>query len=862
MRKFTKFFMLLFALVGATVGNAQTIAIAESPTKISELASGYYIIKNVNSEKGDRYVYLANETIGQAITVKKTAPTTENTSDLLKYLWYVNVESSNKVTIASVNQLGYWQKPEYNNRNLVDEKITFDLTTANQTNGGSTSTMTEDMISGGATCLIRNKNDQSFYFHMNNDASYEECPLASWNDCNPQSLLYAQFYAIDNIEAIQTTFNITLNYTDTKTSNTFTKTYSNLIHFGGTTIPINYKHVSPTFYTINSATNADNDTEVTSFNTTGTYNVSVTSHFPFEVMTITDGAFDNANFYTMMIANGNLDVVFNSDTHIHTLTGIKGFNKESLWAFELVEGTEANFRIYNLSLGAGQCIYKDGTNDGPVAMGSTSSSSNTKFTLYKNDTGYGFFIPGTPTACLNASQNQNGEGSNSSLGIWNNNGSPTDGGSRFFFASVDKITELAQTFLLGPDFTYSESEGYLAVTNTQDAHYLVDFHRNQTLAKLNTALESVRETFNYNNPYYVSLDPSKVYQIISYKDAKCKGQTIYSDTWCGPNGGNDEYDERKILIGADRPIGETLFWFESVSNGYRIHHANSDYRFVQLSAFNDGDTPDMPVATNVGGTYIISPAEYYTNVFALSNYNTENKWLHCGTGNGKTIVRAQAPADNDGDLWLIKEVSKIPVTIGAAKWSTLCLPVAVKVPEDANLKVYTVSGVDNGTGVMTLEPVPAGTVVAKKTGLLLASTSENGGTYDFTVSTEAGTSFNNNILMGTTARRKGFNTANAETPATISIPHYALAQIDGVVAFYPSTLNILPANKAYIKKADIPTGGDTNRALYMTGETTGVDNALIQNGETEEYYDLNGRRVLYPTTGIYATRSGKKVFIK
>ena len=270
----------------------------------------------------------------------------------------------------------------------------------------------------------------------------------------------------------------------------------------------------------------------------------------------------------------------------------------------------------------------------------------------------------------------------------------------------------------------------------------------------------------------------------------------------------------------------------------------------------------MPVATNVGGTYIISPAEYYTNVFALSNYNTENKWLHCGTGNGKTIVRAQAPADNDGDLWLIKEVSKIPVTIGAAKWSTLCLPVAVKVPEDANLKVYTVSGVDNGTGVMTLEPVPAGTVVAKKTGLLLASTSENGGTYDFTVSTEAGTSFNNNILMGTTARRKGFNTANAETPATISIPHYALAQIDGVVAFYPSTLNILPANKAYIKKADIPTGGDTNRALYMTGETTGVDNALIQNGETEEYYDLNGRRVLYPTTGIYATRSGKKVFIK
>lgn len=862
MRKFTKFFMLLFALVGATVGNAQTIAIAESPTKISELTSGYYIIKNVNSAKGDRYVYLANETIGQGIKVKKTAPTTENKSDLHKYLWYVNVESSNKVTIASVNQLGYWQKPERDNRNLVDEKITFDLTTENQTNG-QTSEMTEEMINGGATCLIRNKNDQSYYFHMNGYASDEECTLASWNDCNPQSLLYAQFYAIDNIEDIQTTFNITLNYTDTETSNTFTKTYSNLIHFGGTTIPINYKHVSPTFYTINSATN--DGSAVTSFSTTGTYDVSVTSNFPFGLMTITDGAFDNANFYTMLNDNNNKDVVYNSDTHIHTLTGIKGFNKESLWAFELVEGTEANFRIYNLSLGAGKCIYKDGTGTGAVAMGPTSSTSNTKFTLYKNGTGYGFFIPGATTACLNASADQNNEGANSSLGIWNDNGSPTDGGSRFFFTSVDDMTAAAE-FVGDPDSNYPSTEGYIRVSTggAEDAFKLYAYNNDKTLEKLNAALEGVSASFNYSDPYGLNFNPSKVYQIISYNDANCKGWTIYSNTWCGPNGGNDQYDDRKILIGADRPIAETFVWFEAVDHGYRIHHANSDYRFVQLSAFNDMATPDMPVATNAGGVYVITPARYMANVFALSNYNTENKWLHCGTGDGNTIVRAQAPADNDGDLWLIKEVSKIPVTIGAAKWSTLCLPVAVTVPDDANLKVYTVSGVDNGTGVMTLNVVEPGTVVAKKTGLLLASTSENASdTYDFTVSTEAGTSYGDNILMGTTARRFGFNTGSAAAPADVTIPHYALAQQDGVVAFYPSTLNILPANKAYIKKADITTsGGDTNRALYMTGETTGMNNALIQNGEAEEYYDLNGRRVLYPTTGIYATRSGKKVFIK
>ncbi|MBS7409019.1 MAG: hypothetical protein KIG47_07920, partial [Prevotellamassilia sp.] len=548
-------------------------------------------------------------------------------------------------------------------------------------------------------------------------------------------------------------------------------------------------------------------------------------------------------------------------------SGIKEFNKESLWAFELVTGTEANFRIYNLAAGASKCIYKDGTNTGTVAMGNPTSDSSTKeFVLYINGSGYGFRIPGTTTACLNPTENLADEGNNTSLGVWNYDLSPNDNGSRFFFTSVDDMTAAASEFVGDPDSNYPSTEGYIRVSTggAQDALKLYNYNNEKTLAKLNAALEGVSESFNYSNPYGFDFNPSKVYQIISYNDNNCKGWTIYSNTWCGPNGGNDQYDDRKILIGADRPIAETFVWFEAVDHGYRIHHANSDYRFVQLSAFNDMVTPDMPVATNAGGVYVITPARYMANAFALSNYNTENKWLHCGTGDGYTIVRAQAPATNNGDLWLIKEVSKIPVTIGAAKWSTLCLPVAVEVPNDANLKVYTVSGVDNVTGVMTLNVVEPGTVVAKKTGLLLASTSENGGTYDFTVSTEAGTSYNNNILMGTTARRTGFNTKDSADPTAITIPHYALAQNqkDGVVAFYPSTLNILPANKAYIKKSDIASSGSANRALYMTGNTTGVDNTLIQNGETEEYYDLNGRRVLYPTTGIYATRSGKKVFIK
>lgn len=858
MRKFTKFFMLLFALVGATVGNAQSLA--ENPTPISELTSGFYVIKNVNSRKPLNYIYCAN-TVNGALKHTATVPS-EGVTDpatIDKYLWYVDVKTTGEnvtVTISSVTLAGYWPTAQWGNKSLVVTKKpqVFDLKTTNQTLGGNTSAMTED----GNTCLIGNTTSYNYggeqtysYFHVNDNNN-----IGSWHDANPGSLLYAQFYAATGFAN-----KVTLNYKDGE-RNTFTKETTFMYNS-----PLSLDDLRLDFYTINNVKNESDET-VNEITESGTYTVNCTSNFPFELMTITDGAFANANFYTMLIANGSRDVVYEGGTGVTTISNTKGFNKKSLWAFEQVSGTEANFKIYNLAAGATVPMAVNGTGGGTsVGMGTYDggNASTDQFTLTTSDTGYAF-LHTKATTYLNASVSlvdTDADGNlnpNTGLGLWGANGD----GSRFFFASVDDMTAAATEMVGIEDQEYPTTEGYISVyTGAQDAYYLYQYNNQKTFAKLNAALEGVSGSFDYKNPYGYDFNPSKVYQIISYNDANCQGWTIYSNTWCGPNGGNDQYDDRKILIGADRPIAETFVWFEAVDHGYRIHHANSDYRFVQLSAFEDMATPDMPVATNAGGVYVITPARTIANVFALSNYNTENKWLHCGTGDGNTMVRAQAPADNDGDLWLIKEVSKIPVTIGAAKWSTLCLPVAVTVPDDANLKVYTVSGVDNGTGVMTLNVVEPGTVVAKKTGLLLASTSENGGTYDFTVSTEAGTSYGDNILMGTTARRFGFNTGSAAAPADVTIPHYALAQQDGVVAFYPSTLNILPANKAYIKKADITTsGGDTNRALYMTGETTGMNNTLIQNGEAEEYYNLNGRRVLYPTTGIYATRSGKKVFIK
>ena len=45
--------------------------------------------------------------------------------------------------------------------------------------------------------------------------------------------------------------------------------------------------------------------------------------------------------------------------------------------------------------------------------------------------------------------------------------------------------------------------------------------------------------------------------------------------------------------------------------------------------------------------------------------------------------------------------------------------------------------------------------------------------------------------------------------------------------------------------------------------TVDIDHATQPDGDrTKTYYDLHGRRVLYPSHGVYVTQDGQKVFIK
>ena len=82
---------------------------------------------------------------------------------------------------------------------------------------------------------------------------------------------------------------------------------------------------------------------------------------------------------------------------------------------------------------------------------------------------------------------------------------------------------------------------------------------------------------------------------------------------------------------------------------------------------------------------------------------------------------------------------------------------------------------------------------------------------------------------------------------------------DNVIGTDP-TLRTIAANKAYYVSTQA-----TGEALSLSfgGPAVGIDQIATPGAEkAQTYYDLQGRRVLYPSNGIYVTGDGQKVFIK
>lgn len=167
----------------------------------------------------------------------------------------------------------------------------------------------------------------------------------------------------------------------------------------------------------------------------------------------------------------------------------------------------------------------------------------------------------------------------------------------------------------------------------------------------------------------------------------------------------------------------------------------------------------------------------------------------------------------------------------------------VAIPEGVTAYIGKLSA--GGTGIDMVEVT--GGVIPANTGVLYTSTADAGANLKF-CATNTATSFNTtgNVLQGTGA-----------AGTTLADGDYVLATVSGEnLAFYPveGTPNYDPF-RAYIPKDNV-VGSAAKLAINFGGET-GI--ATLSHEKTDNvYYDLQGRRVVNPTKGLFIV-NGKKV---
>ena len=219
--------------------------------------------------------------------------------------------------------------------------------------------------------------------------------------------------------------------------------------------------------------------------------------------------------------------------------------------------------------------------------------------------------------------------------------------------------------------------------------------------------------------------------------------------------------------------------------------------------------------------------------------------------NGATYEGVSDYANHDadaGNYWQFIKVTEVPLTIAANDYTTLCLPFNVQLPEGSAVKVYYASAAAGE--VLKLEEITNGIIPANE-GVILQNTGAADAAINLTITTAEAT-LDGNRLEGVTAKREGYAVKS----------NYVLADGKKGIGFYKANFTAITANKAYLPVANVQNAQGVMMAFSFGDEVTGIDNVNAAAPAAKKYYDLQGRRVLYPAKGIFVTEDGQKVLFK
>ena len=525
----------------------------------------------------------------------------------------------------------------------------------------------------------------------------------------------------------------------------------------------------------------------------------------------------------------------------------------ALWR---IEESGLGVKIYNKAVGK----YLKGNGVGNTKdLRATFDNTGTVFYVKSINGGLGFY---TGSGYLNACCPSSSTGANTRLGLWGQGGN----GSTFYCEKTeDDLLALGKTaFAKTPDVhSYTNNNALIKGGN---------YSGNNSSAAAATTLDGLFE-IGAKVPSGVCPDPNAYYLIRNVNQGAIgtgedKNKYLSSEyVFCDTEG---KIQTQVGTVTNDRNIKRTkgtsallprLWKFEQTSEGeYYLLNVNTN-RYVALGSnfdipteqYQGSKTPFSLQATNKAFGPGFNASNDQTTMFMMGANNTfvnaQNGMGQDANGKEYDGVATWTDQNDGGNYWQFIKVTEIPLTINANDYTTLCLPFNVKLPENSTVKAYYASAA--AEDVLKLTEITG--IIPANQGVILQNTSETEvANINLTITTDEATSLNGNKLEGVTAKREGYD----------ALSNYVLADKNGATGFYKAKFTAIVANKAYLPVANVQGVQGVMMAFSFGNEVTGIDNVNAAAPAAKKYYDLQGRRVLYPAKGIFVTEDGQKVLFK
>ena len=570
-------------------------------------------------------------------------------------------------------------------------------------------------------------------------------------------------------------------------------------------------------------------------------------------------------------ANGNSIQSRNNSLNRSSLSEVKNFNANDAnqWAIIPAAGFD-KFYLVNKAT-AGKAYLASETQGTELVISSEHATP-----LYLNAQPTFDGITGGFTIQPNASNNHAiGDYFSANLGYWTNRGSSELNDEGSIFRVADLLADSKAIVNANTDYLGSVSESARGALNA-----ITGASEQSKVSEFFTKYDELANT----SDFYTAPANDKIYRI-RVNRYPSNIYACFANAIADSNGKVKENSDNTLLGFTNTESAMTYVRFVEQENGYYlIQDVNSNFYYGThgdrlYAVANSEQAGHYSIENSINGTltcvglkenkatdktkqYLWCRGENANDALNSLNYFSEHTPYKSNATTGS--VSDVEP----GCVYRVQAVSTYPVTF-KAEYSTLNLPFDVTLPE--NVEAYVVSSVlENTVGEhreLAITKVE-GTVHAN-TPVILRCTNSTKPTSEEPFSVNLGVTGTatqaegvNNILSGSTVKRTEFG----------EVSYYALANKalteggEKQIGFFRVSTKTMPANKAYLLRSRIPASAGNAMALLFNfdGDSiTSIGNVVQTKAQGDEvYYDLNGRRVLYPTHGIYVKGNGQKVFIK